>query len=104
MASREFAVGDLVRLSLETPSHHNPQDVYSISRILPAEANVWQYRVRREGDGQERAVSEAQLVRVTPEQPGDRSQKEAQLDLQRIRNANALGRAHAARRADRDRR
>ena len=83
-------------LSLETSSDHNPEDVYSISRILPAEANVWQYRARREGGGQERAVSEAQLVKVTPEQPTLRSQVEAQLDIQRIRNANALGRARSA--------
>ena len=96
MASRKFAVGDRVRLSLEPSSDHNPQDVYAIVRVLPAEANVWQYRVRREGDGQERAVSEAQLMRVMPEPPTDRNRTEAQLDMQRVRNANAVGRGRIA--------
>jgi hypothetical protein len=78
MASRKFAVGDHVRLSLDTSSNHNPRDVYTISRILPAEANVWQYRVKREGDGQERAVSEPQLVKMTPELQTDRTEIETQ--------------------------
>jgi hypothetical protein len=96
VTSRQFAIGDRVWLSLGNSPDHNPQDVYAISRVLPAEANVWQYRVRREGDGQERAVSEAQLVRMTPGQPTLRSQIEAQLEIQRIRNANALERARSA--------
>ena len=96
MASRKFAVGDLVLLSLDTSSNHNPSDVYTISRILPAEANVWQYRVKREGDGQERAVSESQLVKVTPELQTYRTEIETQRDIQRTRNANALGQARSA--------
>jgi hypothetical protein len=96
MTSRKFAVGDRVRLSFGGSSDHNPQDVYAIVRVLPAEANVWQYRVRREGDGQERAVSEAQLMRVMPEPPTDRNRTEAQLDMQRVRNANAVGRGRIA--------
>ena len=92
MASRKFAVGDLVLLSLDTSSNHNPSDVYTISRILAAEANVWQYRVRRDGDGQEMAVNESQLVMSPPELT---DKLEAQQDLQRERNANALGRARS---------
>jgi hypothetical protein len=95
MACRKFAVGDRVRLSLDTSVNHNPQDVYAVSSILPAQANVWQYRVKRVGDGQERAASEPQLVKVTPEQ-SDRSPIETQRDVQRMRNANAMGRARSA--------
>jgi hypothetical protein len=96
MASRKFAIGARVRLSLDTSLNHNPQDVYAISRMLPAQGDVWQYRVKREGDGVERTVSETQLVKVTWEQPPDRTQIEAQQDIQRVRNANALGRARRA--------
>jgi hypothetical protein len=45
MVLRKFAVGDRVRLSLHVSWNHNPRDVYTISRMLPAQANVWQYRV-----------------------------------------------------------
>lgn len=67
MTPRNFALGDRVRLTAD-PSlgTRDPQDVYAISRMLPAEANVWQYRVKRISDGQERAVTEPQLVRMTP--------------------------------------
>jgi hypothetical protein len=104
MAQRKFGIGDQVRLTADNYSINNPRDVYTISRMLPAQANIWQYRVKREGDGQERAVSETELVNVTSETQTDRTQIEAQQEFQRIRNANAFGRAHAARRADRDRR
>jgi hypothetical protein len=105
MAPRKFAVGDRVRLTAEDYSVQNPKDVYTISRMLPAEANIWQYRVKREGDGQERAASETQLVKVTPQVQTGRAHTEAQPELQRVRNVNALRRAQsAARRTDRDRR
>jgi hypothetical protein len=42
----KFAAGDRARLSLETSWDHNPQDLHAIVRVLPAEANVGQYRVR----------------------------------------------------------
>jgi hypothetical protein len=100
MVSRKFAVGDRVRLSLDTPATHSPLDVYTISRALPAQENIWQYRVKRESDGQERAVNESQLVKAQP-QMTERTLFEAQRDLQRERNLNALGRARsAARRSD----
>ena len=96
MASAKFAVGDRVRLSLEMSATHNPWDIYTISRILPAEANVGQYRVQRDGDRLERAVGESQLVKVTPEQPTAHSQTDAQRDIQRIHNASSMERAHRA--------
>lgn len=54
METRKFAIGDRVSLHLDRFSIENPADVYTISRALPAVANVWQYRVKRVGDGQER--------------------------------------------------
>jgi hypothetical protein len=70
MAPRKFALGDQVRLAADPLWVTNtPQDVYTISRMLPAQPNVWQYRVKRVSDGQERAVSESRLLKVTPERP-----------------------------------
>ena len=58
MVSHKFAVGDRVRLTLDRYAESSPWDIHTISRKLPAEANVCQYRVKRVGDGQERTVSE----------------------------------------------
>jgi hypothetical protein len=67
MTPRNFALGDHVRVALDSSlANNNPQDVYAISRMMPPQANVWQYRVKRVGDGQERAVNESQLVKVMP--------------------------------------
>jgi hypothetical protein len=62
MEARKFAVGDRVRLRLDSHIVESPANVYTISRALPFMANVWQYRVKRVGDGQERAVNEQQLT------------------------------------------
>ena len=62
MEARKFAIGDQVFLRLDSYTNNNPADVYTVSRVLPAMANVWQYRVKRVGDGQERAVNEQQLA------------------------------------------
>jgi len=94
MEARKFAIGDQVRLLLNTYANDNPADVYTIFRALPAMANVWQYRVKRISDGQQRAVSEQQLAKAgsgllsTGLSPGDLQQ-----DAQRIRNARAAARA-----------
>ena len=64
MEARKFAIGDQVCLLLDNYADDSPADVYTVSRILPAAANVWQYRVKRGGDGQERAVSEPQLAKA----------------------------------------
>ena len=58
MVSHKFAVGDRVRLTLDRYAESSPLDIHTISRKLPAEGNVCQYRVKRVGDGQERTVSE----------------------------------------------
>jgi hypothetical protein len=105
MVFHKFAVGDRVRLLLDKYADSNPQDLHTISRRLPPQANVCQYRVKRVSDGQERAVSEQQLVTASDAAPaGDMHFKavQAQQDLQRLRNADATLRARAvARRADR---
>ena len=54
MEPRKFTVGNRVRLLLENHASDSPADVYEVSRTLPARGKVWQYRVKRVGDGQER--------------------------------------------------
>lgn len=104
MEVRKFAVGDQVRLLLDSYANDSRADVYTVSRTLPAMANVWQYRVRRAGDGQERAVSEQQLAKSVFQPSANRSMAEAQQDMQRLRNARASARTRAAaRRSEQDR-
>lgn len=89
MKARKFVIGDQVRLLLDNYTNDNPADVYIISRELPPTANVWQYRVKRVSDGQERAVSELQLAKAGSQTWMNLSAVEAQQDAQRIRNARA---------------
>ncbi len=101
MEARKFVVGDQVHLLLDSYVHDDRADIYTVSRALPAMANVWQYRVRRTGDGQERAVSEQQLAKASLWNSTNRSAVQAQQDTQRIRNARASERARAtARRSE----
>ena len=67
MVSHKFTVGDRVRLTLDRYVESSPADIHTVSRKLPAEANVCQYRVKRVGDGQERTVSENQVTAVAGE-------------------------------------
>ena len=100
MEARRFGIGDQVCLLLDNYANDNPADVYTVSRVLPATANVWHYRVKRGGDGQERAVSEQQLAKASQQ----RSIAEMQQDAERIRNARASERARVAtRRSGRER-
>ena len=103
MEARKFSIGDQVRLRRDSYTNENPADVYTISRALPAMANVWQYRVKRAGDGQERAVNEQQLATTGP-QPSAQSMVDMQQDAQRIRNASAAERTRVvARRSEQGR-
>jgi len=92
MDARKFAVGDRVLLRLDSYTNESPADVYTVARALPAMANVWQYRVKRIGDGQERAVTEQQIAVAGLEATASRSMAEAQQALQRSRNARASAR------------
>lgn len=104
MEARKFAIGDQVRLRLDSYTNENPADVYTVSRALPAMGNVWQYRVKRIGDGQERAVNEQQLTKAASQTSSQRSMADMQLDAQRIRNARARERVRvAAKRSERER-
>ncbi len=104
MEARKFAIGDRVRLHLDSSANENPADVYTISRVLPAIANVWYYRVKRVGDGQERAVSEQQLAKAASQTSAQRSMVDMQQDTQRIRNARAPERTRVAtRRSEQER-
>ena len=103
MEARKFIIGDQVRLVLDNYANDSPADVYTVSRALPAAANVWQYRVKRAGDGQERAVSEQQLSKVGPQTWANLSAAEVQQETQRIRNARASARTRVtARRSEQD--
>ena len=100
MVSHKFAVGDRVRLTLDRYAESSPWDIHTISRKLPAEGNVCQYRVKRVGDGQERTVSETQMEAVKAEgRAGDAHFKalEAQHDLQRSAQFGCRARAVSAR-------
>jgi hypothetical protein len=104
MEARKFAIGDQVYLRLDSYANDNPADVYTVSRALPAMANVWQYRVKRVGDGQERAVNELQLAKAASQISAQRSMAEMQQDAQRIRNARAAERTRmVARRSEQER-
>jgi hypothetical protein len=84
MVFHKFAVGDRVRLLLDKYADSNPQDLHTISRRLPPQANVCQYRVKRVSDGQERAVSEQQLVTASDAAPaGDMHFKAVQAQQDR---------------------
>jgi hypothetical protein len=104
MEARKFAIGDRVRLLLDNYANDNPADVYTISRALPALANVWQYRVKRVGDGQERAVSEQQLAKAGAQTLTNLSAANAQQDTQRTRNARASSRARVTERRSEEKR
>jgi len=67
MVSHQFRVGDRVRLNLDRSAESGPRDVHTVSRLLPVESRVCHYRVKRVGDGQERTVSEPQMVAVGSE-------------------------------------
>jgi hypothetical protein len=104
MEARKFAIGDPVCLRPDSHKNENPADVYTVSRVLPAMANVWQYRVKRVGDGQERAVNEQQLAKSAFQTSARQSMAEMQQDAQRIRNARAAQRTRVvARRSDQER-
>jgi hypothetical protein len=104
MEARKFGIGDQVRLRLDSSVNESPADIYTVSRALPAMANIWQYRVKRVGDGQERAVNEQQLAKAASQTSAQRSMADLQHDAQRIRNARATERTRVvARRSEQER-
>lgn len=61
MKTHKFAIGQTVRFSPGGQSSAKPGGSYKIVRLLPAEANEHQYRVKSVADGHERVVKESQL-------------------------------------------
>lgn len=57
----KFAIGARVEFSPGRSELHVPRGIYTIVRLLPAEANDWQYRVKNAHDGHERIIRESQL-------------------------------------------
>ena len=104
MEARKFAIGDQVRLLLDSYADDSRSDVYTVSRLLPATANTWQYRAKRVGDSLERAVGEHQLAKVALQAWTNRPIAEAQQEMQKLRNARASARTRVmARRSEHER-
>ena len=61
MKAHKFAVGQTVRFSPDGRSPATLRGNYKILRLLPAEANDHQYRVKSALDGHERVVTESQV-------------------------------------------
>ena len=69
MKTQKFAIGQTVRFSPGLQSSAKLGGSYKIVRLLPAEANDYQYRVKNDyqyrvksvADGHERVVKESQL-------------------------------------------
>lgn len=61
MKTHKFAVGQTVRFSPGVQSPVAARGSYTIVRLLPAEANDHQYRIKSTLDGHERVVKESQL-------------------------------------------
>lgn len=61
MKSHKFAVGQTVWFSPKGPPRAAEHDSFKVVRLLPAEHNDHQYRVKSTVDGHERVVKESQL-------------------------------------------
>ena len=77
MAPHQFAVGELVSLSLSTRGPTHQADVFTVKTRMPHVGTQLQYRVKTEGEPYDRVVTEGQMSKVdAPIQPlpveGDR--------------------------------
>ena len=61
MNDHRFAVGEMVRFSPGSQMQATLRGTYTIVRLLPAEHNDQQYRIKSTTDGHERVVKESQL-------------------------------------------
>jgi len=59
--SHKFAIGQNVVMK-RRPVHQTPTDTFEIVRLLPAERDNPQYRIRSLRDGHERVVVESDLA------------------------------------------
>lgn len=65
MAEHKYAVGQSVRFIPDRLTEARARGIYTVVRILPEMAGVWQYRIKAKLGGQERVVREYQLQRPT---------------------------------------
>lgn len=56
-----YKVGDTVRLNAPKQQQGTPSGYYKITRLLPAEGQDFQYRVRDSREGREHVVFESHL-------------------------------------------
>lgn len=69
-----FAVGETVKV-LPSTLGRRPKDIekslyantFTVTRLLPEEASIFQYRIKNTHTGQERVASESELSAVTPD-------------------------------------
>jgi hypothetical protein len=59
---RRFKPGTVVNLKADIYHRGTPSGVYKIVRLLPAEGQDYQYRIKDSRDGSEYVVRESQLV------------------------------------------
>ena len=62
MTTRKFAVGQIVRFFPGRYELKSARGQFKVVRLLPEEANVFQYRIKSQSDGHERIVREDQLT------------------------------------------
>ncbi len=61
MQTHRFKVGKTVRFAPRGPERSTPAGQYEIVRLLPADGDDYQYRIKSLTDGHERVVKESQL-------------------------------------------
>lgn len=60
--NHRFKLGDTVRLSAPNREQGAPSGIYKVTRLLPAEGQEFQYRVRDSREGREHVVRESLLT------------------------------------------
>lgn len=58
---RRFKVGDIVNLRADAYHRGTPIGIYKVVRLMPAEGQDYQYRVKDTRDSSERAVRESEM-------------------------------------------
>jgi len=61
MFEHKFRVGQEVNFSSDRGVDRGSKGYFTIVRLLPIEGNIPQYRIRNNGDGQERMVRENEI-------------------------------------------
>jgi hypothetical protein len=64
MLVHKFSIGQTVRFSPDRNQEVAARGSFTVVRLLPEEASVFQYRVKSQRDGHERVVREDQLARL----------------------------------------